>query len=703
MSYRVSSRMWPWRSALCMLVGFAIYSTLLHLDPKRLSSGLDPTGIEKLLLVGAVIFGPAVLGLFLTSRVVLELSDDGLSRQWLFGRTTARWDEIVRVRLDWDHGLLGLGAVLKLDRPKRRSWLFWRERPATLRLDPALTDGGRLLRDVLARAPHAEVGKGIRAYLAAPRRTPWTCRAPVLLVLGLQAGLCAVGLARVIVSTRLGIAHGMAVCVLAVLSPFIGRALERERWWKTLPLDLGAGLGAVVGPSAMLAVMFGVPGRAIVALAGGLGWAVATLAVCLPWRPRWPGVVVGYVLAMAVAVGGAWRHCTSEPMPFRSTGRLAGSIFWVAWSPDGSRLAVTSLWLEPNAELHRFLVDAATGRARSLVAPGLLPVVWMPNADWVLAFGRQERADDGQSLCELWALDVASGKASRVHVAETVSRGFGYADSPDGGEVAFIAGPKGREELHILRLADLSVREIPVEGEQGRFGSVRWLPNDQLVLIASRGGRLDNEEEEDAEPVTLSFWTCSPAGGRPERLYEITAPSVGWHVGRGSHWALVSVGPDWETVERHELVDLTTGTSRAVDLRGLTKLSDGEWSPDGEAFAYVLREGGEHAIRVVGLATATVTRRYASRDPLWRLRLSVGARYACCMVETGRRGRPRIIDLTTGKTVTLRQKTGWLSGLFEYRWSPARPTLAIERPDPFRIRGGTTIRFFDFPDLPASR
>ena len=241
MNYRVSSRMWPWRFSLCLVAGFAIHATLFHLDLKRLLPGSDPTGIEKVLVGGAVVFVPTVIGLFLASRVVLELTDDGLTRRWLFRRASARWDEIVRVRLGWVRCLLGLGAVLELNRPKRKLWLSWRTRPATLGLEPAHADGGRLLREVLARAPHAEVGKRVRDYLAAPTRPPWAYRLPVLLVLALQAGLCIVGLVRAVVSADVGMDLGGVVGILAVVPPTSGGSSSERAGGRPCPSTWGPG------------------------------------------------------------------------------------------------------------------------------------------------------------------------------------------------------------------------------------------------------------------------------------------------------------------------------------------------------------------------------------------------------------------------------------------------------------------------------
>lgn len=638
-----------------------------------------------------IVYAAAVVAVFAFSRRRVVVDDEGLAERWLWWPQQIAWEEITRVRLPWDRGIFVPGVVLELDRPRREFWTLWCGPRPRMAIADGLRGFEKLVRESVARAPQATVSEGVRAYLAAPRRVPWRHRLPTLLPLGVLAGALAAAMARTLAHGAFGFGLVAVIysagCVLMALG---GRTLGREWPWK-VPLAIATGVLPMAGLPVVMAAMF-VPLTTLLltTLAGCLAWTVATFVLCLPCRPRWHWAASGYALALAAALAATWWYARGEALPFRETEPFSGDVMWTAWPPDGSTLCASASRDQPEVGLCH-IVDTKSLALRSFRLPSWPLLCWMPAPDLVFyRAGREGEA--GAETHELWALDARTGEERRVLAAPVISTAYWYSTSPNGTKAALLAGPKGELAVHLVRLTDLSVQRLKVEGGPARIGSVRWRGDGELLLVECPRG----PSEDDGRPQTLTFWACSVADPRPTRLYQKTGPVVGWSMATRARWALLAVGPTYETREQHELVDLTTGAARPLKLPGRPMAYAVEWTPDGAAFAYICEDAGVTVIVAVVAATGRVSRLYATGDELSSLCLSADSRYAACVVDREFCQRVRIVDLTTGQATTLRQALPKGRLWFGPRWSPTEPVLAVVHRDNLRRSRTASFRFFRF-------
>jgi len=659
----------------------------LHAPPVTLLEGVDNAPSWRLLVLIGYVMIVAMAVAASRRRVVVD--EAGLTRHWLLWTRRIAWDEIREVALPRWGRFWWKGVALELDRPTRGFWTLRPGPPTKELVLDGLRDFEGLVREIVARAPQATVSDGVRAYLAAPREVLWRYRLPALLSLGALAGIVAVAMARTMANGWPGMGLVFAAIAAGPGLPLLcGWALNREWPWKGALLAATAVLFYCLQPALLPALMFGMAAPLLLTLAVCLGWTVATLVVCLPCRPRWPLVVVGYALALAAAVLPTWRYVTDEVLPFGETVPLDGTAMWTAWAPDGSALCV-SAWTGEGEEGLYHVVDTASLEVRTFRFRSWPLVCWMPSPDRVLYRAwRDEEA--GRPVCVLWAVDVRSGDQTRVLAAPEISLPLEEYASPAGQTLAVLAGPEGAPAVHLVRTDDLSVRRLKLKGGPERIDSVRGRGDGELVLVEGPRGA----SRDDNRPQTVTFWACSADDPRPARLYGKTGPLVWWSIPRQARWALVGIGPRHDTVERHELVDLATGRARPIELPGRPQVAPGRWLRDGQTFAYVHREGDTTFLMTVDAASGKVDRLYATEEELsaWQVALSADARYVACLVARDASCRVRIVDLATGQATTLRQFLPKHARWIGPRWSPTEPLLAIFRDQ--------ALRLFRFPAQP---
>jgi len=113
--------------------------------------GAGPDFLPMLVAIYAMAVGASLA--FSLRRV--DVDDHGLTARWLWWRQQVTWDEIARVRLPWDRGVIVPGVVLDLARPRRRVlWLWLGPRPR-MSIADGLRDFDGLVREIVARAPQA--------------------------------------------------------------------------------------------------------------------------------------------------------------------------------------------------------------------------------------------------------------------------------------------------------------------------------------------------------------------------------------------------------------------------------------------------------------------------------------------------------------------------------------------------------------------
>jgi Tol biopolymer transport system component len=253
-----------------------------------------------------------------------------------------------------------------------------------------------------------------------------------------------------------------------------------------------------------------------------------------------------------------------------------------AWSPDGTMLAFRS----ERAGAAGLYVTGLDGEELLRLSDGREPD-WSPDGNRIAyTAGGQIRliAPDGTQQ-------------------EIVGAGSKPRWSPDGAEILFEAGG----ELRTFKLATGTVRTLA----QGTDGE--WSPDSTKIAFFNAGIRvIDRDGTNDTKIASGTSPSWSPDGSR-------IAFSDGWDIGTiapdGSDQQYVTVdepidaGPLWSP--RGDLIAVYRGDDPAGagtylvqpdggNLRFLTSMRDGVWSPDGTRIAF-------SGLAVVDIATGEVT------------------------------------------------------------------------------------------------
>jgi len=175
-------------------------------------------------------------------------------------------------------------------------------------------------------------------------------------------------------------------------------------------------------------------------------------------------------------------------------------------------------------------------------------------------------------------------------------------------------------------------------------------------------------------------------------LWGAAAALGGWTFRLTGWWA------ELNTAGQAEIADLVSGKKLALGALppGLSTMQSA-WSPDGEAFAYVANEAGQHALIVVRPATREVSRPYTTGQEIASLELSRRGRYAACKLRRSWRQHLRIVDVATGRFIRPHVATRFLDSL-SVAWSPVGQVLAVERANTLIGAEFTSaVHFYDFP------
>ena len=618
------------------------------------------------LLVAA--WGSCAAWVALVGRGEIALDAAGLRFRSLLRRERVAWRDVEEVRLVRGGFFRFPAVILRLRRPRRLLPLSWTD-PRQLRIGLHWERREELLGELAARTPHARSASDLAAYLERPHRVAWQHRLTTLAGAALSAAFLGYAFVEALTwdsGSFLPIALALASC--AVCCTLAGGAIDAEWRWKSCLIRAGGVLGLAIPSASLAAICLGACGPLVLALAACFGWAVVSVVVALPIRPRGRWVAAAYAAAMAAALVPAWWYGAREPLPSRGTEPLTPGPSQIVWSLDGEQLYGVGKLSAAKALPVCHVVDAASLRVRSLPL-GDFRCCWLYPTGGPCVLYRATPFGVAKGK-ELWALDTRTGERTWVHAAPFLSVASEGRFSPDGQEVLFLAGSRQRKEAFVLRLADLSVRRLEPGVDLSRFDSVHW-GRDGRLLLAER-------PPAGAGAEGLAFWSLAPGDAEPSCLYRATAPFLTWTLSPDVRWALVGSGPDGQVVKQCEIVDLATGARRALPppLPGPAVFPH-VWSPDGAALAYAAAEGRHQAVIVVDPATGQARRVHETRDrDIAFVSLSSGARYVACAVNRGMGAQGRIIDTRTGQAIRL-NGIGALQPLVWLAWSPERPSLAV--------------------------
>jgi len=393
---------------------------------------------------------------------------------------------------------------------------------------------------------------------------------------------------------------------------------------------------------------------------------VVTTLLCLPIRPRGWQAAVGYAAAIAAALLPAWWFGVREPVPTRQTRAFVPDAWDMVWSPDGRWLYCSGSSEREKATVCH-VVDATTAGVRRLYAkiPPLCSFSLRAPASRHLLY-TDVRKKDGKPVCEMWAVEAVTGEKTLLHTAPNMSVPSQDSLSPDGREMIFLAGAERPKEAFILQLTDLTTRKLATGVDFSRFGAVRWQRDGGLLLSAY--------EYIEKAPTALCLWRLAPGDKEPRRLHRVPGYQSTWRLSPNTRWGAVV-----NRTAQPEIIDLITGKQAVPGPLppGLSTMQSA-WSPDGEAFAYVAEESGQHALIVVRPATGEVSRPYTTGQQIASLELSPRGRYAACRLKRSWREHLRIVDTLTGRVIRPHVATAFLDSL-SFAWSPVGQVLAVDR------------------------
>ncbi|HUT36603.1 MAG TPA: hypothetical protein VNE39_24150 [Planctomycetota bacterium] len=641
-------------------------------------------------------------------RVVL--TEGGIERRWLWFRRAIPWEDITDVRLPI-HGLFGSPAIvlwLRHQRPWRLCLALYRP----MRISAAYRDYERLVREILARVPHAKLSDAAERHLAAPRRVALRHRLPAALLTIASLAMLAWVFDWVLWGERWLFDRPMSgVYALALMAAFMAvlaaGPLDREWCWKSKLMLLYPLLIAFLGPLFLAcALYFGVWGQFLVVCAACAALGIGNLAACLPLRRGWL-VAAAYGICLVAAVAPAvWRACR-EPVPFRKAMALPDhhpKPF--LWSPDGRTLCVfdyRSVAGQYQELCH--LIDAVSLEKRTFPlvpteyshspAPRPLPAILAaPSAYSLFPTSRQVLIPVSQgtwpdSRAALWVLDTASGATTEAFSADgSLYLSPSGSASPDHSQVVFVAESETEKALHVLRLSDLKVERVELNFDLKGVYYPRYRSDGALIF----------HELYLAESDSFTLWLKMPGDPKPKPLYQLTRARVASHISSDGRWAAVascgeSGGDDWHW----EIFDLLTGHGRLHVAPGVVTRGWAVWAPDSCAFAYVTEKGGKaHIVLVDPAAGHTKCWPATDRDLMHSLdSLSCGGRYAAFWTRSV--VAPfHIMDMDTGRTVRLLRAphyTDW-EGV-PPSWSPVGHRLAMECTDALFPRPTCALYLFD--------
>ncbi|HPD14392.1 MAG TPA: hypothetical protein PLE19_05550 [Planctomycetota bacterium] len=657
--------------------------------------GLFPLQYQAMARVGCAYVCGGIALLVLVSwlcvaRERLVVGDEALTLRRLLGTATLRWENVAALVAP-----LGLytDVPLVLVRRGRPRGLLARLRRPGFALPGHWVGHARLVREIVARAPHAAVNARLRAWLADPRRVPLSHRVAALSFLALAVGLAAAALAAALSAGVVTAGWGVLTASLALPCGLAGQSLGREWRPKSALVIAYTALAAGLFLSYAPGMAHGRSSWVLLLLAGCLGWAVATFLTCLPGRPRAARVVATYAAALTVSLGLAWRVGVREPVPVLTTEPLRLGDGALAWSPDGGRIGVHAT--DEAGDPAYLVLNMPSLDAHRLPVRDLAEQLHLLNGCRALYLTCRFHRNPDRSLGStrtLWAWDAAAEAARVAAVPPRLRVASEGLVTPDGSRAVFLGLNEARRRWEVLfvRLADGAVTRLESAFDFSRFGKVRWAPDGGLVLT-------EKAESIEGRPARIALWHLAPGAAVPQPFYEARSEDIWDRYSPDARWALIAHFRGGVLWERYVRIDLRTREARVVEFPRRPLPHQLVWSPDGAALGYAFCEGGAALVTRYELATAALhTVPVEAAGELGALALSHGGRFAAFTLREAHATRVCVVELDTGRAVFLRRPLLFPAPI-EPRWSPAGHTLAVTSyENPYPPDRTVRIRLYDF-------
>lgn len=214
-----------------------------------------------------------------------------------------------------------------------------------------------------------------------------------------------------------------------------------------------------------------------------------------------------------------------------------------AWSPDGETIAFNS---DRDGNMNIWLFSARDNSLRQLTKGpgGDFQPNWSPDAKHIAFFSSRSGTPS------IWQVDVASGALKQLTNLKAMDVNPFY--SPDGRWIAFQSDRSGRLDVWVMAADGSSVRQLSHEGVSGHF--MRWNQAGDAVifrcpscdgtgmtmqvslyggqaqpLVKSMGGAhlsFSPDRSRIMDVVGHKVLWVTPIGGKPERVFEFSDPTV---------------------------------------------------------------------------------------------------------------------------------------------------------------------------------
>lgn len=260
---------------------------------------------------------------------------------------------------------------------------------------------------------------------------------------------------------------------------------------------------------------------------------------------------------------------------------------WPQWSPDGQRIAYTSL---VKGKPPSVFTVSPLGGWPSLIAERAAHATWTPDGSAIVMVGLE--AGQRSALVEYV---VATGARRTLIRAPADSRDIHPRVSPDGRRLAFVREASGRGAIFVMSMTGGDATRLS-DWSNGFIGGLSWTPDSQELLFPQ-------PELSGRRVVRLRASGAGRAVGVSGIPREAAGLSISLAPGaRGYRLAFAAGQPDigLRLIDLRPALDAGTITAAAPFCDATRFDAPGRFSPDGSLVAFTSDRGGSQQVWVAG-------------------------------------------------------------------------------------------------------
>jgi eukaryotic-like serine/threonine-protein kinase len=358
-----------------------------------------------------------------------------------------------------------------------------------------------------------------------------------------------------------------------------------------------------------------------------------------------------------------------------SVRRLTGNCANPAWSPDGTKIACSTVSVRHNplsksGTAHLWIVDVATGSKKQLSDVDAVQPAWSPNGHRIAFWSNRGMG----SQRDIFTVSSSGGEA--LPVLDDPPADWGPAWSPDGQHLYFSSDRGGTMGLWRIRVDERSGRALgkpePLPTASRWNGPLDVSQDGKKIVFSSAEVRAEIYRQR------IDPNTAKPVGAPVPVFHGITR-AVDCAVSPDGQWLVFRSEAEQEDI----FVVRTDGTELRQLTNDIHRDRGASWSPDGSRIAFYSDRGGGHhhdvwTVAADGSQLERVTRVDIST---WFPRWSPDGKWMSAQNQTG----SFLIDLEQPKPITTVQPLPRISPDQVFRamaWSPDGQWLAGRLTDP---------------------